>query len=422
MSESLEDWLATQYRASARHLLLSVSPQQLVKQRPGFGQTVRAARGAIVASPVLADWDPEPDYFFHWFRDSALVVDALRLLYVDGTLGEAALAHAHDFVDFSLGLNALDARKTTIPRAATRAEFQRYLRDEAEWSVLHGEAVLADTRVNADGSLDFTKWTRPQHDGAPLRALALLRWQRVADLGAQAQALLRADLAFVQRHALQPAYDIWEEEFGWHAYTLRVSAAALEAGAAWLETQGEASATRDARAVASALRLRLQTYRDAQTGAMRSRVLASGERSTKELDSSVILAAIHAREVDEPGLRVTLNELDAVFAERYPINRGRAPGHALGRYPGDVYHGGNPWFICTLAAAEFCYRAARHDAALRARGDAYLATVRAFAPAHGALSEQFDGDSGAPVSARHLAWSYAAFISCVDARRGRVAR
>jgi glucoamylase len=51
------------------------------------------------------------------------------------------------------------------------------------------------------------------------------------------------------------------------------------------------------------------------------------------------------------------------------------------------------------------------------RGDAYLATVRAFTPPGGELSEQFDQRSGEQTSAKHLAWSYAAFISCVTARR-----
>ena len=67
--------------------------------------------GAIVASPVLADWDPEPDYFFHWYRDSALVIDALRRLAADGGLdGAEARRHLADFVDFSLSLGALDGR------------------------------------------------------------------------------------------------------------------------------------------------------------------------------------------------------------------------------------------------------------------------------------------------------------------------
>ena len=53
------------------------------------------------------------------------------------------------------------------------------------------------------------------------------------------------------------------------------------------------------------------------------------------------------------------------------------------------------------------------------RGDAYLETVRAFTPESGDLSEQFDQTSGAQTSARHLAWSYAAFLTAVAARRVR---
>ena len=66
-------------------MLRSISARDIVKERPGFGQTVRPVAGSIVASPVPASWDPDPDYFFHWFRDSAIVIDAVRLLYEDGT-------------------------------------------------------------------------------------------------------------------------------------------------------------------------------------------------------------------------------------------------------------------------------------------------------------------------------------------------
>ena len=71
-------------------------------------------------------------------------------------------------------------------------------------------------------------------------------------------------------------------------------------------------------------------------------------------------------------------------------------------------------FVATLGAAEFCYRIGE-----RARGDAYLETVRAFTPASGDLSEQFDQTTGAQTSARHLAWSYAAFMTAIAARRAR---
>ena len=48
-----------------------------------------------------------------------------------------------------------------------------------------------------------------------------------------------------------------------------------------------------------------------------------------------------------------------VFRELYAINLGVDGGAAVavGRYPEDSYYNGNPWFLCTLAAAEQLYDA-----------------------------------------------------------------
>jgi glucoamylase len=127
----------------------------------------------------------------------------------------------------------------------------------------------------------------------------------------------------------------------------------------------------------------------------------------------------------------TLAKLEELFDELYPINRDR-PGDrapALGRYAGDAYFSGGAYYFSTLGAAEFCYLAAaahaRHTAARDkwvAHGDAFLETVRAFTPASGDLSEQFDQRTGEQTSAKHLAWSYACLISCATARRAVVAQ
>lgn len=45
-----------------------------------------------------------------------------------------------------------------------------------------------------------------------------------------------------------------------------------------------------------------------------------------------------------------------------------------------------------------------------------MATVRDLTPADGALSEQVDRETGQQTSARHLTWSYAAFISAAHER------
>src|ERR1700727_2205818 len=109
--EPLARWIERQYRHSAVAMMRSVSAVGIVKTRPGFAQTVRPRKGSIVASPVLAAYDPEPDYFFHWYRDSAVVIDALRLLFEDGSAGPDAVTQFSDFVHFSLSLQHLDGRR-----------------------------------------------------------------------------------------------------------------------------------------------------------------------------------------------------------------------------------------------------------------------------------------------------------------------
>ena len=475
--EPLETWIDREYRHAAATMLASISPVGLIKERPGFGQTLRAVMGAIVASPVLAAYDPDPDYFFHWYRDSAVVIDALRRLFEEGTVGPEALEHLADFVRFSLTLRDLDGRGlVSYPawRANVREDFVRFLRSDSDLASAYGDSVAAETRVNPDGTLDISSWPRPQNDGPAMRALALLRWERIArsdplekvacgpfsdssfaagrkrrdfsglrrlrgeaaqvrqaasaELSAQLSMLLRADLAFTRARWSQPCFDIWEEEKGFHYYTLSVSAAALEEGARWLADHGQAQEATACRAEAQAARSKLDGFWLAEEGFYRSRVLDSGERSTKELDISVILAAVHiwgihqTHSVHDPRMQATLERLQALFDAEYPINRNRPSqrGTAMGRYRGDVYYSGGAYYFSTLGAAEFCFLAAAGSAERTAwlrRGDAFLETVRTFTPPSGDLSEQFDKETGVQTSAKHLAWSYAAFVSCIGARR-----
>jgi glucoamylase len=432
--QSLGQWLNEQYRRAASAMLVSISPVTIVKTRPGFGQTVRAAKGSVVASPVLASYDPDPDYFFHWYRDSAVVIDALRLLYEDGTVGPEALEYFGDFVRFSRSLQRLDGRALmTAPawREQVAPDFIKFLRTEADLAAVHGEAVTGETRINPDATLDISGWPRPQHDGPALRALTLLRWSRNADmdtgLNIELSALLRSDLSFIARHWREPSFDIWEEENGQHYYTLCVAAAALESGAVWLGNVEERLLAQDYRAEATAIRRILDGFWLADAGYYRSRILSSGAPSTKELDIAVILAAIHAGEsgahsAHDPRMHRTLARLEELFDHSYEINRDRLANTApaMGRYSGDVYYSGGAYYFSTLGAAEFCFRAALEPSTAEAwvrRGDAFLATVRAFTPPGGEMSEQFDQRTGAQSSAKHLAWSYASFISCVAARR-----
>lgn len=403
---SLEQWIARERDHAAEMMLKSISPVDIVKTRPHFGQAIKPRPGSVVASPVLAAYDPDPDYFFHWYRDSAAVIDALRLLRADLPKADSLF---QDFVRFSLDLEALDGRRAMPDwRDAAAPDFARFLRKDLD--AAHGTAIAAETRVNPDGTLDITDWPRPQHDGPALRALTLMRWGADGD----AATLVRHDLAFVLTHARRPCFDIWEEEFGLHAYTLRVSAAALKDGAIWLAARGAHADAERCGAEAAATEAMLDEFWMEGAAYIRSRKVEGGAPE-KLLDCAVILAAIHAGVTGER-YTATLARLEALFDASYAINRSRRSGRApaLGRYAGDKYYSGGAYYFSTLGAAEFCYRSGD-----RARGDAYLETIRAFTPPTGDLSEQFDQTTGAQTSARHLAWSYAAFLTAVAARQGR---
>ncbi len=429
---ALDAWVAGERRYAATAMLASVSPVAIVKTRPGFGQTIRPLPGAIVASPVLASYDPEPDYFFHWYRDAAIVVDALRALAADPAERPVMCGHVRDYVAFSLRLAALDGRELNAApdwRGAVAAPMQQFVRPAAELEQVHGDRVAGEVRVNPDATLDITRWSRPQHDGVALRALTLLRWASSgyadAELCTALAPLVSGDLAYVSAHCSEPCFGIWEEAQALHYYTLSVTAGALDEGAHWLERRGEAlAADRYRRQVADILTL-MDGCWDETAGYYRASV--SGGTPGRDLDIAVILAALHSgrrgptHSVCDPRMVATLRQLERLFDRLYPLNRNRpvTQGPALGRYAEDQYFSGGAYYFSTLGAAEFWFRAAAASAepaeCLR-RGDACLETVRAYTPPGGELSEQFDKTTGMQTSARHLAWSYAAFILCTEAR------
>jgi glucoamylase len=202
---------------------------------------------------------------------------------------------------------------------------------------------------------------------------------------------------------------------------------------------------------------RLDGFWDRSAGFYRSQERGATADTVPKLDIAVVLGVLHAGRITDshsvldPKAQATLTALEELFEARYPINRDRPRGYApaLGRYAGDRYYGGGAWFLATLAAAEFYFKLAAaleggakmicvpENARFRqrlgtagtaaegaeltrlalARGDAVMRTVRAYTPEDGALSEQFDQTTSAPSSAKHLSWSYAAFITAAASRQ-----
>ena len=472
----LRVWMGRHYLRCAELMPRAISATEIVKIRRPFGQTVRPAAGSVLASAEQTDYDPYPDYFFHWLRDSAIVIDALRELIEDGTLGAEALRRVDEFVEFSLGLNRLDGRQLP-PRESYRAVVDpdqfKFLRPDEELAELHGERVMGEARYGADGALDILGWGRPQNDGPALRALTCLRFWRNdtlrADLKADPlRALIEADLDYTLHHRKEISVDLWEETLGHNFHTQLTQCAALAEGGAWARMLGEGERAENYAAAAAEIERALGAYYSADAGAYLTPLpdAPTAPSGRMRLDIAVILGVVQAERMagafgaTDPKMLATCVKLEQLFDEEYPINHHRPPDEApaLGRYPRDQYYTGGAYFFSTLGAAQFCYLFAAAVAsgapvplatenrfilaqmlgrppdalgeaqlapplrgalvrALIQKGDGFMATTRHYTPASGEMAEQFSQLDGAPASARDLAWSYAGFVKAFATRR-----
>ncbi len=456
-----------------RGLLDSISAFGLWKERSGLDQLIVPKPGSVIAAPTAGEED-RPDYFFHWLRDSALVIDALGIMIERLQEPASQTVRLSKFVDFSLELNHLSgralARKPGIGHTRDPS-LAPYVRSAAELAAIEGDRLFGEARFNPDATLDLLKWSRPQFDGPALRALAVMRWSHlIAAIDPKLEKvdrLIRADLGFLLRHFGEPCFDLWEERFGHHFHTRLVIYSAFEFGAAWAAGKALAEEAEACRNAAAALAEVLPHHWSPKRGFYLAAI--KGLRfpdSDRDLDSAVILAVLHAHRsrglysLLDPRVHATLAALEKLFAAEFPINRRRGvdEGILLGRFKADGYYGGGAFVMLCLAAVEFYYRLAgalrdggtisitaenhawlaeilqekrelsdrlpkedgdraRCVAAFTRRGDAVMNAFRRFVPASGDLAEQIDKTTGAPASANNLAWSYAAFIRAFEARR-----
>lgn len=399
--------------------------------------------GSIVASPQTQD----PNYYFHWIRDSALVIQALSHLlpYVTDTSNEVQIRQfIGDFISLSSTLQHLP-----------------------------GSYGLGETRFNVDGSIDQSTWPRPQFDGPALRALALLDYLERAGAAlnakavAAAESVVRTDLDATAIHHNEKGFDLWEFSRGFHFYTRMVQEGALLKGERYFKNRAKPEWQR----AADELRSQLNHHWHAEFGTIGDDDLSGGpstDQSGRPVDDSVsafstsaVLAVTHAdfwgQGFDHLDGRVwsSLWKQQDYFRNNFPFNASRRLGPGIGRGPDDDYYGGNAFFFLTAAFAEHDFRVAsrlmqqtgalladtnrlptlRHvlradikegtkfalpskelaDAFAR-EGEAFLQTILDVIPPDGSMSEQFSKENGSPVSAKDLSWSYASVLTAVLAR------
>ncbi|PLB48539.1 putative glucan 1,4-alpha-glucosidase [Aspergillus steynii IBT 23096] len=430
---SLDTWLTQEAEISRTAILNNIGAD---------GAWVPGARaGVVIASPSRND----PDYFYTWTRDSGLVLKTLIDLFRTGDT--TLLPTIEQFV-------------------TSQARIQGVSNPSGD---LASGAGLGEAKFNADESAFTGGWGRPQRDGPALRATALVglgQWLVENGYTTVAKEIVwpiaRNDLSYVAQYWNQTGFDLWEEVQGSSFFTIAVSHRALVEGSTFAQSVGASCPYCDSQA--PQIRCYLQSFWSG-TGKY---ILANfgGGRTGK--DANTLLGSIHtfdpAAGCDDvtfqpcsPRALANHKAVTDSFRSIYAINSERKANEAVavGRYAEDVYYGGNPWFLTTLAAAEQLYDAlyqweklgelritdvslpffqaldssasvgsyaassAKYTSlvnAVKAYADGYVGVVQTYAASNGSMAEQITRSDGKQTSARDLTWSYAALLTANNRR------
>lgn len=388
--------------------------------------------GAVVAAPDKAT--PGGSYYYHWVRDGGLTMDA----YMD------------------IEDNDYDTVKDKM------TAYEGWVRNVHKLTPIHDNL---DVRIEVkfeipSGAIYAGGWCRPQTDGPPIRARAMLKWANLLwDQGLQDRAkndvwpLIQQDLDWViknwNENSLNPhGCDLWEEVRSDNFFWNRMAFVTALHNAAEFATKTGVSTPDQYTSAASAVE---DTVKQHWNGVY---LIASSGRP-KDGSTTHAIATLGEYQFGPTSAEAaqTISVLNDAFCEEYPINNkdseAGTPGILYGRYPGDHYAGGNPWQLLSVVLGELYYKvsigygklgdevpdcehsmawkkllkledgasgAALANTAFKA-GDAVMYRVwQHVKNDDGRIDEQIDKNTGAQASAKSLTWSLANVLHALKVR------
>lgn len=420
-----------------------------------------AANGTVIAAQSYF----YPDYAYMWVRDASMVMDIVSKLYASCTSQQ--MRETYETILFQYAVAAAHEQNENAPTG------------------------LGEPKFNLNNSPYTLPWARPQNDGPATRAIALIEFANayMAKGGSRDVVMdqlydsdkypeiapIKRDLQFVATNWSSPTYDIWEEVEGDQFYDRFVQRRALVLGANFAQTMGDSEFSSNLETQTSKLTDTLSQfwYPPLQLILYEYGPVLDGKSGYK--DMAVILGIIHGYADDgvfsytNDQVLVTAYQVSTSFLDIYDLakitsdNSGKPLGIPVGRFPKDTYNGygtgpGNPWYLTTLAMAEFLYRSVqefesagsitvsntslpfwnyfassvdhkagarynKNDAsfyssleALIGWGDAFMRRAKYQTPFTGHMTEEYNRTTGIPQGAMDLSWSYASLLSAAFAR------
>lgn len=294
---------------------------------------------------------------------------------------------------------------------------------------------------NPDGSLasNWHPWLHSGKEVLPIQedSTALVLWalwihyqcsKDIEFVGALYEKLIQKSANFLVMHRDPetllpiPSYDLWEERYGVHTFTVAAVIAGLRAAANFAGLFQDTSLLNTYNKAADQMKEGL-TKHLYHTGLRR--YARSGYRRTKgyELDEviDVSLLGLTTLGILHPKDPRMLQTMEAVRRELWL----KTPIGGCARYQNDLYQRpdngmkdmkdipGNPWFIATLWLGEYLIERAESLQELH-EALPYLEWCAKNALPSGVLAEQVHPMNGLPLSVSPLTWSHSAFIWAVQ--------
>lgn len=319
----------------------------------------------FIASPSKNN----PNYFYHWIRDSALVMRVI--------LKEYEKNNSKKFLDIIL----------------------KYINLEYKLQKLNTLSGIGEPKFNSNISSFNESWGRPQNDGPALRGIIMLKiiklFRNDYDVLIKniIEIILKKDLEYICNTLHDSCFDLWEENKGYHYYTRVVQCKFLKESYNYFNDEYLKEKYLECKEL-------LNHHYDNKS------VISSFDLNGKELrrdDSSIFMAVSHIdfdNDIISFDKYQLINNNISKLLEFFNNKYGNTYNF-IGRYINDKYFNGHSWIICTLGMIQF--NNFNQQNKLQSKDliekifdiDEYLD-----------LSEQYDPKNNIQYSAINLTWNY----------------
>ena len=333
--------------------------------------------GIIIASP-----SKEPDYQYHWIRDSALVMRVFIDRY-EKTRNNKYLKYILDYVEIENQIQNLN----TI-------------------------GGLGEPKINRNGTAFNGEWGRPQNDGPALRGIMLIKIYNLLHklyptiCKKVIHPMIMKDLEYVLENYKKPSFDLWEEIYGWHFYTRFVQ---LKFFLDIIQKYKKYYSIEEVQKAFSHLK---QDIKDHINGDFLISSFNIDGNIVKYDDAANLLAYCHIEYtyeiIKEFPLQLVFKNIENLL-ESFRNKYNDKSIYCIGRYKDDRYYNGQCWVICSLAVAQILLKLMRVDTEIYKKYSNVPETILnkiMSLDSNNVLPEQFNPLTKEGFSADKLTWNY----------------